>query len=182
MGKVGTPRGLSLVGRRFGRHVVTERAPDRPGRTDRIWRCLCDCGKTTEVLGFTLTNGKSQSCGCLRDDASRGRAEHGESRTAVYKIWSGAKRRCSEEKSEWAHLYVGRGITMAPEFAASYEAFRDELGPRPSRLHSVDRRDNDRGYEPGNIYWATKKEQAANSRLGQRVPEHSETLARDYRK
>lgn len=74
------------------------------------------------------------------------------------------KRRCSEPKHVGWALYGGRGIRVCPEWMASFDAFYAHIGPKPSPRHSVDRIDNSRGYEPGNVRWATPKEQSRNRR------------------
>jgi hypothetical protein len=84
--------------------------------------------------------------------------------TSLYKVWQMAKRRCESPSCPSYPDYGGRGITMATVFRESFPAFKKELGPKPSAQHTVDRIDNDRGYEPGNIRWATYKEQAHNKR------------------
>jgi len=70
--------------------------------------------------------------------------------------------------------YGGRGIRMLPEWESSYPAFRDwvqaNLGPRP-RGKTLDRIDNGQGYEPGNMRWATKRQQQNNRRNTARVCE-----------
>jgi hypothetical protein len=61
------------------------------------------------------------------------------------------------------HLYAERGIDMDPRWR-DFAVFLTEVGPRPSRYHSIDRIDNEKGYWPGNVRWATAKEQAQNRR------------------
>jgi hypothetical protein len=68
--------------------------------------------------------------------------------------------RCNNPKNTMYLYYGGRGIKVAPEFH-SFEAFFKELGPCPPN-HSLDRKDNNRGYEPGNVRWATKRTQMLN--------------------
>lgn len=68
---------------------------------------------------------------------------------------------------------------MAPEFQASCEAFAAELGPCPGPGYSVDRRDNERGYEPGNLRWATKAEQIRNSRQAKLTVEDAAAIRAD---
>lgn len=83
----------------------------------------------------------------------------------TYQIWKGMRHRAgvigvgvaAKHKS-----YERRGIDICPEWAESYKAFYEHVGDAPSAAHSIDRIDNDRGYWPGNVRWATKKEQANN--------------------
>lgn len=93
-----------------------------------------------------------------------GGKHHGYSRTAEYKIWKGIKNRCNNPKSVGWKNYGGRGITMHPDLEASFLAFLAEVGPRPSPLQSMERKDNNKGYEPGNLIWATRAVQAVNRR------------------
>lgn len=82
----------------------------------------------------------------------------------VYRIMSGAKERCTNGKSNDYPDYGGRGIEF--RFASRAEAARwvlQNLGPRPDEC-SIDRIDNARHYEPGNLRWATRSQQARNKR------------------
>lgn len=89
---------------------------------------------------------------------------HGESRSPLYKLWQNVKDRTGNPKNPYFHNYGGRGITLHPQWAASFPAFKEAVGPRPSLQHTLDRKDNDLPYQPGNMRWATKKEQANNQR------------------
>ena len=74
-----------------------------------------------------------------------------------------AKSRCLRPTDRKYPEYGGRGITMHPDWVASPTAFLEHMGPRPQGT-SIDRIDNDRGYEPGNCRWATPKQQSQNRR------------------
>lgn len=80
-----------------------------------------------------------------------------------WKIWAGIKQRCLNPKNPSYPRYGGKGITVCPQWANSFEAFFADMGPRPSPQHTIDRRDNARGYEPDNCRWATAIEQQNNT-------------------
>jgi hypothetical protein len=74
------------------------------------------------------------------------------------------KTRCSNPRNPAFMDYGGRGIEVCPRWEVSFEAFLADMGPRTSPAHSIDRKNNDGNYEPGNCRWATASEQARNRR------------------
>lgn len=156
---------LDLTGQRFGM-LVAIRPTVRKGL--RAWVCDCECGVTTIVLTGQLRSGNTRSCGCRkRAVLGESTVRHGLHGTYLYATWKGIRNRCYNKRGPNYRLWGGRGITMAPEWAdfASFIAYINKyLGPRPSPKHSLDRKDNDGNYEPGNLRWATQAEQNANSR------------------
>lgn len=168
------PAALDLSGQRFGRLVALDRVgTNRHGKP--IWRCQCDCGCQTETLTPLLRNGHARSCGCLQLEAAhcalakitRPGFRHGRYGTPLYKLWLGVKARCLYKSATGYEKYGGRGIGMYAEWLSSFEAFAAyfdaKLGPRPPSM-TLDRIDNDGDYEPGNVRWATPKQQRANQR------------------
>jgi hypothetical protein len=173
-GECGSLRLSDLSGKRFKRWTVLEYVGDR------YWKCRCKCGTVRNVHGESLKAGTSLSCGCHRSEQSaknmrnlrkqmkvegRGpRTTHGMAYSAEHRAWAKAKSRCHCPTDAAHENYGGRGLTMHPQWRESFEAFFAAIGPRPSAEHSLDRINNERGYEPGNVRWATRIEQAANTR------------------
>jgi hypothetical protein len=89
---------------------------------------------------------------------------------AVSNTGAGAKQRCTNPNSGAFADYGGRGIEFRfPSVRAFAEWVLHNIGPRPTALHSLDRIDNERHYEPGNLRWATRSEQARNKRAYRRT-------------
>lgn len=130
-----------------------------------MWLCRCKCGNKTKVQGATLAGGRQKSCGCKFSGISKSKTTHGESkgskRTDEYVCWLLLRSRCHNPKYQFFHRYGGRGITVCKRWN-KFENFLTDMGRRPSKKHSIDRKNNDGNYTPKNCRWATKKQQANN--------------------
>jgi len=100
----------------------------------------------------------------------------GKDRTTEYRAWEGMKTRCYNPASPNYKDYGGRGITVCKRWRDSFTAFFTDMGPKPSRVHSLDRKDNSKGYSPSNCRWATHLEQQQNTRFNHNITAFGETL------
>jgi hypothetical protein len=159
---------VDMTGQRFGRLVALSpvvKSGSKGGRERVFWRCKCDCGNGIDVEASALSRGDARSCKCLQREMTSERSKtHGRKRTRAYRIWIHIKTRCLNPNIPGWHLYGGRGITVCPEWVASFEAFHSHMGDPPTGVHSIDRIENDLGYFPGNCRWATPKQQGRNQR------------------
>jgi len=145
---------INLSGKEFGRWTVLE--PSSRQRSNFYWKCRCQCGNEKEVRNTSLTTGVSTSCGCAQKEAlTEVNTTHGLSRTPEYQVWHALKSRCLNANNPSAKHYKERGIKVCQRWMNSFEAFLRDMGPRPSREHSIHRKDNDGDYTPKNCMWAT---------------------------
>lgn len=151
---------MAEVGRKYGMLTVlgfSHRTDDNRCMFD----CICDCGIAVTTNIYTMRQGKARSCGCQCDQT-----RHGMVYTPEHKSWSGMIHRCNNKSHKNYDRYGGRGIAVCERWLgpSGFENFYADMGPKPTRLHSIDRINNDGNYEPGNCRWATMREQQGNKR------------------
>jgi len=167
-----------ITGKQFGRLTVL--SFDHIGRGGAYWLCRCECGEKPIVLSARLANGTTSSCGCLaRDRWKASRTTHGLSKHPLYTTWVGMHRRCYDEADDSYPRYGGRGIRVCDGWHGSggLRSFISDMGPKPSRRHSIDRIDVNGQYEPGNCRWATAAVQGANKENTLRVDHEGSRVA-----
>ena len=157
-----------LTGRVFGRWTVLSlykkpRVAQSGKQQFTKWLCRCACGTEKIVQGSNMVRGVSKSCGCLRRELI---TTHGLSYDPLYHTWANIKARCLDTTHIYYGRYGGRGINVHSEWVENFQLFKQyvdtNLGACPSSRHTIDRINNDQGYEPGNMRWATDIEQMSN--------------------
>lgn len=158
-----------LSGKRFGRLLVI--GPTTARRLgERWWELVCDCGNVVVASSHALIGGTTKSCGCLRVDLLiRRNTKHGArvngQQHRFYETWRSMMARCYNKNREHYEHYGGRGIKVCREWwnAKPFLDWCDAQGAIP-KGHTIDRKNNDGDYEPGNCRFASPSEQNKNRR------------------
>ena len=153
------------IGAKFGRWTVTG-----PGQTDRYGnRCLlvrCDCGVEKNRRPFELISGHTLSCGCRKPSVlaiqsrTHGHAASGRESRA-YMCWKNMRDRCQNPKNKRFDHYGGRGIVVCDRWKL-FANFLEDMGDPPAGL-TLNRINNDAGYDPANCNWVSHKAQSLNT-------------------
>ena len=167
-----------LAGQKYGRLTVIKRDIENKGK----WICVCDCGNQKNVSTHALTSGNTSSCGCLHREQlirnnKRLKTKHGLLNTRLYRIWGGMKRRCYEKTHKDYPRYGKRGIKICVEWLNNFKSFYDwAITHGYDDSLTIDRIDNNGGYEPDNCKWSTVKEQNNHRRSTRFITHNNETL------
>lgn len=162
-------RYIEMAGRVCGSlSVLRLVGPVEKGKQAR-WLCLCECGKEHEVNGRDLRHGHTTSCGCKKaEKCAVANTTHGmagrHNKAPEYRVWAEMIQRCENPTSNRYYSHGARGIKVCKRWRKSFVAFLEDMGRRPEKGLSLERRDNDGNYEPANCCWATKKQQQRNKR------------------
>ena len=148
-------RVADLTGLRFGMLTVVS---FNRSENNSFWNCVCDCAQVSVVRGSHLIDGHVKSCGCTgRINSVHFGKNKTASSTPEHGVWSSMISRCHRPNSTGFHNYGGRGITVCDRWLFSFANFIDDMGFRPSPVHSIERINNNVGYCPENCKWATQK-------------------------
>ena len=177
---------IDMTGRRFDRLQVVRLARiDKDNRA--VWHCVCDCGNEVDVVGKSLRNGNTHSCGCLNLENATKRivalnTKHGKAHTRLFTVWTSMKTRCENPNATNYANYGGRGITICDSWKNSFEAFYDwaisqgyDASAKRGK-YTVDRIDNGKGYSPDNCRLANSSQQADNRRSTRHLTFNGKTM------
>ncbi len=165
----------NLIGQKFGRLTVVSGPHGKNQSGNYIWGCKCDCGNPNiiHIAGAYLKNGNSNSCGCMRkENATEANSTiNGLSKDPIYLSYRGMINRVYNNGNDSnTKNYQHRGIVVDDCFllenGQGFLNFKSSIGPYPldGKKYTVDRIDNNKNYEPGNLRWADYKTQNRNSR------------------
>lgn len=159
----------NLEGLRFGRLVAVDRAENKGTGTaaKAQWLCSCDCGGSCIAQAGALKSGNTQSCGCLKREASMRNAsllnrKHGKTGSRAHTTWMSMLQRCNDHSHRSFKDYGGRGIKVCERWL-EFANFYADMGDPPDG-HSIERNRVNEGYSPENCQWIPSSKQAHNRR------------------
>lgn len=153
-------RFIDLTNKRFGKLIALN-----PIKISNkySWECICDCGNKKTILSSNLIRGISNTCGCGKVKIGEKTRKHGMTKTRIFKIWAGIRKRCTNPKCFSYPLYGGRGISVSKDWDEFINFYNDMKNGYSDNL-SLDRINPNGNYEKSNCRWATSKQQNRNRR------------------
>lgn len=162
---------IDLTGQRFEHLGLTVLGKGLVKNKTLWWRCQRDNGEEVERTGYQLRTYRPRKR-VLKQGPKRPPSKP----VPEYSVWSSMKQRCLNPKAVGYSEYGGRGIRVHPAWQASYEAFIADVGLRPGPSYSLERKKTNLHYEPGNVVWATRKQQGRNQRSNRLLTHEDLTL------
>ena len=165
----------NIIGQRFGKLIVVSYIGTNDNRQS-IWLCRCDCGNEKEILRNSLTSGRTLSCGCYHKAKAHGLlTTHGKCSEKIYKTWITMKRRCFEPNFASYKNYGARVIEVCAEWLDFETFYKWSYENNYIEGLSIERKDNNKGYEPSNCEWITLEAQHKNRRNNHYITIGAET-------
>ena len=156
--------------------VLGEGTRSKSGR--KRLTCRCVCGVVRDVQLNVLESGESKSCGKHKPWTYKGHRTRHSPDEPLFSIWYHMMTRCYNLHHPQYHHYGGRGVVVCDRWH-DFENFVDDVGPHPGNSLKLDRfPDNEGNYEPANVRWATRIEQANNTRGNRLETAHGKTQSR----
>jgi len=153
------------IGEKYGKLTIIEEVESYvspAGHKLRRVLCSCDCGKNKITNFNTIRQGDSLSCGCNYSKSRKHGASFRGKQTTEYRAWCSMKYRCLNPNSKDYYMYGAKGISIYNKWIESFDEFIKHIGLKPSSQYSLDRINPLGNYEPGNVRWATAREQRIN--------------------
>ena len=159
---------IDITGKRYGKltAIKLDHIDIVANGTVHYWLYKCDCGNEKVIRKGEVSQGGSQSCGCYLRESVRARAKiHGDSKSRLYDIYKGMKRRCFNPHFKNYKHYGGRGIKICDEWLEDYLNFKNWALNNGYRDNlSIEHIDVNGNYEPDNCKWIPLNEQPKNRR------------------
>lgn len=166
----------NLVGERFGRLIVIERADNTNAKQAR-WICECECGSIVTVRAQDLKSGRTKSCGCYKREVVKSCSiTHGMSKTRLWRIWNDMHVRCEYPSATQFKYYGEKGVFVCEEWK-TFEPFRDwAVANGYTDELTIDRIDVSGNYTPSNCRWASWSDQQNNKSTNRFLTYRGRTL------
>ena len=155
---------VRLEGKEFGKLTVIRQLLKRDKHRKIRWRCKCSCGNIITTTSNCLLKGNTKSCGHNKKEICKLiNFKHGFTKTKEYRCWRNIKNKCLNKNTHDYKYYGKRGIKIYNKWLNSFDNFLKDMGNCP-KGYTIERKDNDGNYEPGNCKWATRADQNRNTR------------------